>query len=30
MWLPGGAVFTVLTIGYFAAWLGALERRSAR
>ncbi len=28
MWLPGGAVFSVLTIGYFAAWLGALEQRS--
>lgn len=30
MWLPGGAVFTLLTIGYFAAWLRALERRSVR
>jgi putative membrane protein len=28
MWVPGGAVFTLLTIGYFAAWLRALERRS--
>ncbi len=28
MWLPGGAVFTALTIGYFAAWLAALDRRS--
>jgi putative membrane protein len=30
MWMPGGAVFTLLTIGYFAAWLRALERRSAK
>ncbi len=30
MWLPGGAVFSLLTIGYFAAWLRALEQRSAR
>lgn len=29
MWLPGGFVFTLLTIGYFAAWFRALERRSA-
>ncbi len=28
MWMPGGAVFTLLTIGYFAAWLRALEKRS--
>ena len=28
MWVPGGFVFTLLTIGYFAAWLRALERRS--
>jgi putative membrane protein len=28
MWIPGGAVFTLLTIGYFAAWLRALEKRS--
>jgi putative membrane protein len=28
MWIPGGAVFTLLTIGYFAVWLRALERRS--
>jgi putative membrane protein len=28
MWLPGGAVFTLLTIGYFAAWLSAVEKRS--
>jgi len=30
MWLPGGFVFTLLTIGYFAAWLRALEQRSVR
>jgi putative membrane protein len=30
MWLPGGAVFTLLTIVYFAAWLRALEERSVR
>jgi putative membrane protein len=30
MWIPGGAVFSLLTIGYFAAWLNALERRSLR
>jgi putative membrane protein len=30
MWLPGGLVFTALTIAYFAAWLQALERRSLR
>jgi putative membrane protein len=30
MWIPGGAVFTLLTIGYFAAWLRVLEQRSAR
>ncbi len=30
MWIPGGAVFTLLTIGYFAAWLHALEERSSR
>ena len=30
MWMPGGAVFTLLTIGYFAAWLRALERRSVQ
>lgn len=29
MWVPGGTVFTLLTIGYFAAWLRALEERSA-
>jgi putative membrane protein len=28
MWIPGGTVFTLLTIGYFAAWLRALERHS--
>ncbi len=30
MWIPGGALFTLLTIGYFAAWLRALEQRSGR
>jgi len=30
MWVPGGAVFTVLTIGYFTAWLRVLEQRSER
>lgn len=30
MWLPGGAVFTLLTILYFAAWLHSLERRSSQ
>ena len=30
MWMPGGAVFTLLTIGYFAAWLHALEQRSEK
>jgi putative membrane protein len=29
MWMPGGFVFTLLTIGYFAAWLRALEQRSS-
>ncbi|MGE5251369.1 MAG: cytochrome c oxidase assembly protein [Bacteroidota bacterium] len=29
MWIPGGTVFSLLTIGYFAAWLRALEQRSA-
>ncbi len=28
MWLPAGAVYTLLTIGYFAAWFRALEQRS--
>jgi putative membrane protein len=28
MWMPGGIVFTLMTIAYFAAWLQALERRS--
>ena len=28
MWMPGGAVFTLLTIGYFALWMRALEKRS--
>jgi len=27
MWIPGGLVFTLLTIGYFAAWLHALDQR---
>ncbi|MFT3894672.1 MAG: cytochrome c oxidase assembly protein [Anaerolineales bacterium] len=26
MWIPGGTVFTLLTIGYFAAWLDVLEK----
>jgi cytochrome c oxidase assembly factor CtaG len=30
MWIIEGAVLTLLTIGYFAAWLRALEQRSAR
>ncbi len=30
MWMPGGLVFTSLTIAYFAAWYRALERRSSR
>jgi putative membrane protein len=30
MWVPGGAVFTLLTIGYFAAWLRALEEHNTR
>ena len=30
MWIPGDAVFTVLTIRYFAAWLHVLEQRSNR
>ncbi len=29
MWVPGGIVFSLLTIGYFAAWFRALERRSS-
>ena len=28
MRIPGGVVYTLLTIGYFAAWLRALEQRS--
>lgn len=28
MWIFAGTVFTLLTIGYFAAWLRALEQRS--
>jgi putative membrane protein len=30
MWLPGGALFSVLTIVYFGAWFQALSQRSAR
>lgn len=30
MWMPGGAIFTLLTIGHFAAWLRALEQRSVQ
>ncbi len=30
MWIPGGAVFNVLTIGYFAAWWRAMDERSKR
>lgn len=30
LWIPGGVVFTLLTVGYFAAWLQALEQRSLR
>ena len=30
MWMPGGFIFTALTIGYFAAWLRALEQRGTR
>ena len=30
MWIPGGAIFTLLNIAYFAAWLRALEERSLR
>lgn len=30
MWIPGGAIFNLMTIGYFAAWLRALEQRAAR
>jgi cytochrome c oxidase assembly factor CtaG len=29
MWVPAGFIFTGLTIGYFAAWLRALEKRHA-
>jgi putative membrane protein len=28
MWIPGGAVFSLLTIFYFAAWLQAMEKHS--
>ena len=30
MWLPGGTVLTLFTIGYFAAWLRVLEQRNVR
>jgi putative membrane protein len=30
MWIFAGTAFTLLTIGHFAAWLGALERRSSQ
>jgi len=30
MWVPGGAVFALLTIVYFAVWLRAIEERSLR
>jgi putative membrane protein len=30
MWFPGSLVFTLLTIGYFAAWLRSLEARASR
>lgn len=30
MWIIGGAVLTLLDIGYFGAWLRALEKRSSR
>jgi putative membrane protein len=30
MWMPGGAVFTLLAILYFAAWLRTLEQRNVR
>jgi len=30
MWIPGGAAFTLLTIGFFASWLRALEKRSVQ
>jgi putative membrane protein len=28
MWVPGGAIFTILTIAYFTIWLRALEHHS--
>lgn len=28
MWMPGGFLYSLLTIAYFAAWLGVLQRRS--
>ncbi len=30
MWIPGGALFNVLTIAYFAAWWRAMDERSTR
>lgn len=29
MWIPSGVLFTILGLALFAAWLGAVERRSA-
>ncbi len=30
MWMPGGAVYSFMTIGYFATWLRVLEKRSGK
>lgn len=30
MWIPAGAVTTALALALFVAWMGAIERRSAR
>jgi putative membrane protein len=30
MWIPSGALLTLLAVGLFAAWLGELERRNRR
>jgi hypothetical protein len=27
MWIPAGALLTLIGLGLFAAWLGASERR---
>jgi putative membrane protein len=27
MWVPSGALLTLIALGLFAAWLGAIERR---